>query len=84
MGKSLPADVLAYVLVFEGPKTSLKDVAEGTEILSIPMRLALTDQVPGDAPSKEPPEMRLAAKLLREVKLGSMSVWHSYVKVIFL
>lgn len=47
------------------------------------MRLALTDQlVFEDALQKESSEGSLAARLLKEYKLGSSSAWFPYIQVI--
>ena len=62
---------------------ALQDVAEGSTILSIPMRLALTDQlVFEDALQNETSEGSLAARLLKEHELGSSSAWFPYIQVI--
>ena len=61
-----------------------QDVPEGTLLLSIPMRLAISDR-PDQATSPVGPDtpshLRLASKLLSGIKAGSASPWHKYLQV---
>ena len=62
---------------------NLQDVDEHVVLLSIPMRLALTDRSlknPALADPNSPPDVRLAANLLAEMELGLASPWHPFVQ----
>mmetsp|Transcript_40319 Transcript_40319/g.95819 ORF Transcript_40319/g.95819 Transcript_40319/m.95819 type:complete len:347 (+) Transcript_40319:75-1115(+) len=66
---------------------AVKDIAEGEELVTVPLRIALTDH-PEDEESNyllyqdAPWSVRLAAKILREKAKGSNSPWKSYIDVL--
>ena len=69
-----------------GRGSYLQPIAAGQLLLSVPLRLALTDYE-GDPDAVAhglagaPWAVRLAAKLLREVHLGPASQWAPYLQV---
>lgn len=63
-----------------------QDIAEGEQLVRLPLRLALTDH-PGDEESNQlvyegaPWSVRLAAKLLREAAKSEASPWFPFIQV---
>ena len=72
----------------KGPKEGFysQDASKGETLLSIPLRLALTDHANDEAGNQalgrgSPSNLRLALKLLQQVQEGTKSQWYPFIQV---